>query len=113
MRHMRTRRSHFRPHSLPVAAAILIMLSAMTAYGEDVATLSKILVEVDKAELIRLPQPAAKVFIADPDIADVKAINPSSIIVYGKKARYDERVCVSRRAAGRSVISSRSTGRQR
>jgi pilus assembly protein CpaC len=81
---MRTFRN-FRPKPLPVAAAILIVLSAMTAYAADMATMSKILVEVDKAELIRLPQPAAKVFIADPDIADVKVIDPSSIIVYGKK----------------------------
>jgi pilus assembly protein CpaC len=61
------------------------MLSAVAAYAADVASISKILVEVGKAELIRFPQPAAKVFIADPDIADVKVINPGSVIVYGKK----------------------------
>jgi pilus assembly protein CpaC len=82
---MRTCRSHFRLKPLPIAAAILIALSTMAAHAADV-TMSKILIEVDKAEVIRLPQPAAKVFVADPDIADLRVLDPSSIIVFGKKA---------------------------
>lgn len=43
-------------------------------------------VEVDKARLIQLPEPAKTVFVANPEIADIQVPNPGSFLVYGKKA---------------------------
>ena len=44
-----------------------------------------ILVNVDDAKLLHLSQPAAKVFVANPDIADLQAPDPSTVIIFGKK----------------------------
>jgi len=43
-------------------------------------------VEVDDATFISLYEPAAKVFVPNPEIADVQADDPLKIMVYGRKA---------------------------
>lgn len=43
-------------------------------------------VMVDKSVSVKLPAPAASVFIANPDIADIQMMNASTILVFGKKA---------------------------
>src|SRR5438552_4456464 len=43
-----------------------------------------ILLEAGKGTLIRLPRPAATVFIANPDVADVQVKSPSMIYVNAK-----------------------------
>ena len=43
-----------------------------------------ILLEAGKGTLIRLPRPAATVFIANPDVADVQVKSPSLIYVNAK-----------------------------
>ena len=42
-------------------------------------------IEVSKGALVRLRQPAASVFIANPDIADVQVRSPALIYVFGKR----------------------------
>ena len=42
-------------------------------------------VEQDKGEVIRLQQPAASVFIANPDIADLQVMSPTMVYLFGKK----------------------------
>jgi pilus assembly protein CpaC len=79
------------------------VLSTIAAHAADVTT-SKIIIEVDKAEVIKLPQPAAKVFIADPDIADLKVLNPRSIIVYGRKAGMTSVLAFSRSGGTKRYI---------
>src|SRR5271165_4747628 len=44
-----------------------------------------IVLEVNKGTLIRLPAPAATVFIANPDIADVQVKSPSLIYISAKQ----------------------------
>lgn len=70
-----------------VAAALLIALanSTATAKASETRAAGVIQVQVDKAQLIRLARPAATVFVANPDIADLQAPNSTSIIVFGKK----------------------------
>jgi pilus assembly protein CpaC len=41
--------------------------------------------EVDKAAVIPLAEPATTVFVASPDIADVQIASPANVLVYGKK----------------------------
>ncbi len=43
-------------------------------------------IEVGKGQVIRLPRPAATVFVADPDIADVQAQSPSIIYLFGRRS---------------------------
>ncbi len=42
-------------------------------------------VAVDKGIPLNLSAPAASVFIANPDVADVQVMSPTSVMVYGKK----------------------------
>jgi pilus assembly protein CpaC len=43
-------------------------------------------IEVNKGRLVRLDQPAASVFLADPEIADIQIKSPTLVYVFAKKA---------------------------
>ncbi|MGI9451900.1 MAG: type II and III secretion system protein family protein [Geminicoccaceae bacterium] len=67
------------------------MLSAepvlgQSAYVEALDVVDQVQIEVGKGQVIKLPRPAATVFVADPEIADVQAQSPSIIYLFGKKA---------------------------
>lgn len=49
------------------------------------AAQSSIDIEINKGSLVRLRQPAASVFIANPDIADLQVRSPALVYVFGKK----------------------------
>lgn len=42
-------------------------------------------VMIDKSVPVKFDKPAASIFIANPDIADIQVLSPTSIMVYGKK----------------------------
>ncbi|MDD3181253.1 MAG: type II and III secretion system protein family protein [Alphaproteobacteria bacterium] len=42
-------------------------------------------VMIDKSVSVKFRAPAASIFIANPDIADIQVLSPTSIMVYGKK----------------------------
>jgi pilus assembly protein CpaC len=42
-------------------------------------------IDADRAQLIRLPEPAKTVSVANPEIADVQVPAPDTLLVYGKK----------------------------
>jgi pilus assembly protein CpaC len=48
-------------------------------------TSAPLYVSVDKGMSITLAVPAASVFIANPDVADVQVMSPTAVMVYGKK----------------------------
>lgn len=60
--------------------------SAQRAYTETIDVADNVDIEVGKGQVIRLPRPAATVFVADPEIADVQAQSPSIIYLFGRKA---------------------------
>jgi pilus assembly protein CpaC len=60
--------------------------SAAQAAAEAIPTQGTITIELHKGRVIRLPRPAATVFVADPDIADVQAQSPSIVYLFGKRA---------------------------
>jgi len=84
------------PHPLLSLGLILVVsLLATPAAGqnaaqggaaETIATQGTISIELHKGRVIRLPRPAATVFVADPDIADVQAQSPSIVYLFGKRA---------------------------
>lgn len=42
-------------------------------------------IEQDKGEMVRLPQAASSVFIANPEIADLQVMSPTMVYLFGKK----------------------------
>ena len=71
--------------------ALLVALAATPAQAQDAAAEtvgpdSTVRVELGKGRVIRLPRPAATVFVADPQIADVQAQSPSIIYLFGRRA---------------------------
>ena len=64
------------PAAIPAASAAATMVAAQ---GEMV-------LEVHKGQLIRLERPAAAVFVADPEIADVQAHSPTLVYVFGRRS---------------------------
>lgn len=64
----------------PVTAA-----AAVTPAGVVGAATSRIGVEVNKGTVVRLRQPAATVFVADPEVADIQVRSPGLVYVFGKR----------------------------
>ena len=75
---------------LGVCLTLLLGLLATPAHGqgapEALGTDDTLTIEVRKGQVIRLPQPAATVFVADPEIADVQAQSPSIVYLFGRRA---------------------------
>lgn len=77
--------------TLLVTLSSLTFLSASVAqaqggFAETIEVANQTQIEVGKGQVIRLPRPAATVFVADPEIADVQAQSPSIIYLFGRKA---------------------------
>jgi pilus assembly protein CpaC len=88
-RHGAARPTHGR-HLLAFGLALLVVLLASPALGQNLAeTLrptEQLTLEVGKGQVIRLPRPAATVFVADPEIADVQAQSPSIVYLFGRRS---------------------------
>ncbi len=75
-----------------LAAALACLLvgalasSAGAQEAEAIATDGSLTIEVHKGRVIRLPRPAATVFVADPEIADVQAQSASIVYLFGRRA---------------------------
>src|SRR6266481_4650131 len=73
------------PPAAPAARTAAVTTSAPPSGVSQVpAKGPPILLEAGKGTLIRLPRPAATVFIANPDVADVQVKSPSMIYVNAK-----------------------------
>jgi pilus assembly protein CpaC len=59
--------------------------AAQQAAIEALGTDSSLTLEVRKGRVIRLPSPAATVFVADPEIADVQAQSASIVYLFGRR----------------------------
>lgn len=72
-------------------AGVLLLASARAApllaadAAPGIASQPSIHLDLDAAQMIRLAKPAATVFVANPEIADVQVPNPTTVIVFGKK----------------------------
>ncbi|SIT37049.1 conserved exported hypothetical protein [Paraburkholderia piptadeniae] len=67
-----------------IAGFALAMAAAHSAHAESAnATLA---VAAGAGEMLRLPEAAVAVFVADPDVADVHVPTPQTVFVLGKKA---------------------------
>jgi pilus assembly protein CpaC len=59
--------------------------AATAGAAEKLSATETLALQVSAGKLIRLKAPAARIFVADPAIADIQAPGPASIFVFGKK----------------------------
>ncbi|KAB7738885.1 type II and III secretion system protein family protein [Parvibaculum sedimenti] len=69
-----------------VLFAVSLTVHSGRAYAAETATQGSVVVEADKAKLIHLAAPAATVFVANPDVADIQVPDPQTVVVLGKRA---------------------------
>ncbi len=63
-----------------------VFVSGLLALGSArAATGSELNLEVDQGQVVRLPSPAASIFVANPAIADVQVMSPTLVYVYGRQ----------------------------
>ena len=76
---------HLKPvHiGLVIIAIAALALLLVVSPGANAATLPTMTLPVGQGELVRLNQPAASVFVANPEIADVQVNGPRSVLVFG------------------------------
>ncbi len=94
----------FRPSSLSALALLVLITllawpqpSTMAATPKQTVKTEKLAekekhpaptaleVMIDKSVPVKFDKPAASIFIANPEIADIQVLSPTSIMVYGKK----------------------------
>ncbi|MEM8794846.1 MAG: type II and III secretion system protein family protein [Pseudomonadota bacterium] len=63
-----------------VLASLVLLVSQKPAFAKD----RKIVIDVAEGQTIRLPKPAATVFIAEPSIADIQTPSNETFFVFGK-----------------------------
>src|SRR5215472_5092330 len=72
------------PAAPPATPAVITTSGPPSGVSQVPAKGPPLLLEAGKGTLIRLPRPAATVFIANPDVADVQVKSPALIYVNGK-----------------------------
>lgn len=71
--------------TLALLGTFFLAMGPLTAASKvTAASGTPLVVAVGKGQLVHLDHPAASVFIADPDIADVQVKSPSLVYVFGK-----------------------------
>src|ERR1700735_3339116 len=70
-----------------LALTVLLFLAAplASAATATVTQIKPLTVDIDHGLSITLPTAAASVFIANPEIADVQVMSPTSIMIFGKR----------------------------
>ena len=70
-----------------IARAALVVATAValaSPAAADAQTLTRLYLSKDKSQLVDLREPAAKVAVTNPGIADVQVISPNQILVMGR-----------------------------
>ena len=65
--------------------AVMSYPAAVSAQA-DGPPASELVLEIRKGQLLRLERPAAAVFVADPEVADVQAHSPTLVYVFGRRS---------------------------
>jgi pilus assembly protein CpaC len=82
------RRAIARAHTTCLGLLIAVVLAVLSGISSaaTVAGRQPLIIDIDQAQLVQLPEPATTVFVANPDIADVQVPSTSRFVVFGKKA---------------------------
>ena len=74
-----------RSQLAPVLALILLGVTVIAAQpGAAADSVSRLYVGMDRSHVLDLSDPARKVAVANPNIADVQVISPTQLLVVGK-----------------------------
>lgn len=65
---------------------ILIVLASVLSLAAASASAETLQLRLDKAEILRLAEPAAVMFVGNPDVADVTVERPTLLFLIGKAA---------------------------
>ena len=72
---------------LLVCLAVATLTAAAPGHAQTtMAPTRDLVLEIRKGQLIRLERPAAAVFVADPEVADVQAHSPTLVYVFGRRS---------------------------
>lgn len=76
-----------RPLRISGIAAVVMILAGfcLPTVSALAATGSVLALEIDQGEVVRLPSPAASIFVANPEIADVQVMSPTLVYIYGRQ----------------------------
>lgn len=66
--------------------AIVLLFAAWAGIGPAEAQRGGMQIAVNQGEVIRLSRPAASVFVANPEVADIQVMSPTLVYVFGKRA---------------------------
>ncbi|MEK0086145.1 type II and III secretion system protein family protein [Benzoatithermus flavus] len=79
--------SHHRAAMAMLVIAILALIpTASVTAASPAPPIGQLVLEVRKGQLVKLDRPAAAVFLADPEIADVQAHSPTLVYVFGRRS---------------------------
>ena len=67
-------------------AALAALLMQVTSVRAQSSPAPELVLEIRKGQLLRLDRPAAAVFVADPEVADVQAHSPTLVYVFGRRS---------------------------
>jgi Flp pilus assembly secretin CpaC len=84
-----------------IARAALVVATTVALAGvaaADAQTLTRLYLSKDKSQLVDLREPAAKVAVTNPGIADVQVISPNQILVMGRAVGVTSMVVFSDKA---------------
>lgn len=92
----RVARIGFVPHVIRAAMAALVVLAAFAQTSTAEATPELLRLTVHQGTVLRLPRPAAAVFVADPETADVQTHSANIVYLFGKKSGRTTLIAVDR-----------------
>jgi pilus assembly protein CpaC len=67
-----------------IGILLLLLLGLTVVSAGGARAQSELSLEIDQGEVVRLPSPAASIFVANPEIADVQVMSPTLVYVYGR-----------------------------
>ena len=76
--------SRLRPGTIGLVTVALIATGIFPAHSVAADSSTRLYVGADKSFVLALNEPARKVAVANPNIADVQVMNPSQLLVNGK-----------------------------
>ena len=68
-----------------ICVALILVMTGLLAISSQVAATTTLALELDQGEVVRLPSPAASIFVANPAIGDVQVMSPTLVCIYGRR----------------------------
>ena len=93
-------------HRAAIAVALLVAVAAPAAAQRPNR---EIQIELNPGEMVKLAGPAASVFVANPDIADIQAPTPDTLMIFGRRPGRTSVYALTAQGQSLAAISVRVT----